>query len=64
MSTSTQRVGGAPAAADDAPVVVLGDRQLEHDRAVVLLELLDGHAVGRLDELAGEELEQLAHGVG
>src|SRR5690606_7778519 len=34
-------VGGAPALADHAAVVVLGHGQLEDDRAVVLLELLD-----------------------
>ena len=45
-----QRVRGASAAADDLAVVVVGDRQLEHDRAVVLLELLDRHLVGLVDE--------------
>src|SRR6185312_1006813 len=54
-----QRVGGATAAADHLAVVVVGDRQLEHERAVVLLELLDGHLVRLVDELAGEVFEQL-----
>src|SRR5512141_1859060 len=36
-----QGVGGAPASPDDLAVVVLGDRELEDDGAVVLLELLN-----------------------
>ena len=60
LHDGAQRVGGAPAAADDLAVVVVGDRQLEDDRAVVLLELLDLHRVGLVDERADELLEQLA----
>src|SRR3954451_16729882 len=58
-----QRVGGPAAAADDLAVVVLGDRDLEHDGAVVLLELLDRDLPGLVDEALGQLLEQLAHGV-
>ena len=57
-----QRVGGAPAAADHPAVVVRGDAQLEHDRAVVLLELLDRDRVGIVDQAFGEVLEQPARG--
>ena len=53
-----QRLGGASAAADDLAVVIVVDRQLEHERAVVLLELLDLDALGLVDERAGEVLEQ------
>src|SRR4051794_23923321 len=61
LDDGAQRVGGAPAAPDDLPVVVVGDGQLEDDRAVVLLELLDGHLVGMRDEHPGELLEEVAH---
>ena len=50
-----------PAAADDLAVVVVVDGQLEHERAVVLLELLDLDLVGLVDERPDEVLEQLAH---
>src|SRR5262245_47404337 len=56
-----QGVCRASAAADDLAVVVLGDRELEHDRAVVFFELLDGHLVGMVDQLAHQRFEQFAH---
>src|SRR4051794_34756845 len=54
-----QGVGGAAAAADDLAVVVLGDCELEHDRAVVLLELLDLDPVRLVDQRPGQLLQQL-----
>src|SRR3954465_5589741 len=52
---------GASPASDDLAVVVIRDRQLEHERAVVLLELLDLDLVGRIHQLLREIDEQLAH---
>src|SRR4051812_23338744 len=59
-----QGVRGAPALADHAAVVLVADRQLEDDRAVVLVELLDGDRGGVVDELARQVLEQLLHARG
>ena len=39
-------LGGASAASDDLSVVIIVHRELEHERAVVLLELLDLHLSG------------------
>ena len=55
-------LGGASAASDDLSVVILVHRQLEDERAVVLLVLLDLHLVGVIDQQPREVLEQLAHG--
>ena len=49
------------AAADDLAVVVVADGQLEHQRAVVLLELLHADAVRLVHQGAGQVLEQLLH---
>src|SRR4051794_16693863 len=62
LDEGAQRLRGAAAPADDAAVVVVIDRQLEHERAVVLLELLDLDLRGLLHERPDEVLEQLAHG--
>ena len=43
-------MGRAPAATDHPAVVVGTDAELEHDRAVVLLELLDGDRLWVIDE--------------
>src|SRR5918994_1710688 len=56
-----QRLGGAPATADDLAVVVVADGQLEHERAVVLLELLDPDAVRLVHQRARQVLEELLH---
>src|SRR3954471_18833607 len=61
LDDRAQSVRGPPAAADDLAVVVLPHGKLEDDRAVVLLELLDGHGVGLVDERPREVLEQLPH---
>src|SRR5919202_1988294 len=61
LGARARRVRGPPAAADDLAVVVLGDGQLEDDGPVVLLELLDGHGVGLIDERPRQVLEQLPH---
>src|SRR3954471_16794949 len=53
---------GASPASDDLSVVILVDRELEDQRAVVLLELLDLDGLGGVDEEPREVLEQLAHG--
>ena len=58
LHDGAQRVGRAPAAADDLAVVVVGHRQLEDDGAVVLLEVLDLDLVRLVDERAGERLQQ------
>src|SRR3954468_9809361 len=63
LDDGSQRLRGAAAPADDAAVVVVVDRQLVHERAVVLLELLDLDRVGLLHERPDEVLEQLARGV-
>src|SRR5262249_40641790 len=55
---SSQRVCGAPAAADDPAVVLCRDTQLEDDRFVLLLDLLDGDLVGQRHETLGEVLKQ------
>src|SRR3954447_16043091 len=57
-----QRLRRAAAPADDAPVVLVVDGELEHERPVVLLELLDADLVGLVDERLREVLEQLPHG--
>src|SRR3954452_18385398 len=62
LDHGAQGVGGPPALADHAAVVLLADGELQDDGAVVLVELLHGHLVGMVDELAGQVLEQLAHG--
>ena len=62
LTTVRSALAGATAAADDLAVVVLGHRELEDDRAVVLLELLDLHRVGLVDQRRGQVLEQLPHG--
>ncbi len=64
ISTTTTRVlpqggDGAPAAADHLPGVVVGHVQLQDDRAVVLVESLDRHLVGIVDEGPSEELEEI-----
>src|SRR3954447_5740327 len=58
-----QGVGRAAALADDPAVVVLADRQLQDDGAVLLVELLHRDLVGVVDELPGEVVEQLLHRV-
>ncbi len=45
-----QRLRGAPAAADDLAVVVGRHCELQHDRAVILVELLDRDLLGPIDE--------------
>ena len=55
-----QRLRGAAAAADHLAVVLGADGELEHDRAVGLLEAFDGDLLGVVDEPLGEVLEQLA----
>jgi hypothetical protein len=54
-----QRLGGAALPSDHLAAVILGDGQLEDDRLVVLLELVDLDAVGLVDQGPREELEQL-----
>ena len=56
-----QRVHRPPAPADDLADVVLGDPQLVDRGAVVLLEGLDGHGIGIVDQAAGEELDEVVH---
>src|SRR4051794_18904981 len=53
--------GGGPAAAsDDLSVVILVHRELEHERAVVLLELLDLDLLGPVDDRLRQVLEEVA----
>src|SRR3954447_11917949 len=61
LDDRAQSVGGPPAAADDLAVVVLRHGELEDDRAVVLLELLDGHAAGPVEEPPRKVGEQPPH---
>src|SRR5215204_1692037 len=56
-----ERGDGTPAAADHLAGVVIGHVQLQHDRAVVLLERLHAHLVRTVDERPGEILEELLH---
>src|SRR3954464_6985421 len=51
---------GASPASDDLAVVILVHAQLEHQRAVVFLELLDRHLVGVVHEQPHQIVEQLA----
>ena len=62
LTIGAEGLRGASPAPDDLAVVVIGDRQLEHERAVVLLELLDLDLVGLVDQRLREIVEQLAHG--
>jgi hypothetical protein len=56
---TTQRLCGATAAADDLAEIVLGHTELQHERAIVFLELAHLDLVGLVDQRLGEELEQL-----
>ena len=60
LGDRADRVRDAAAAADHPAEVVVGDRDLE-DQVAVLLELLDHDRVGVLDQRPDEELEQVAH---
>src|SRR3954466_12985490 len=53
---------GASPASDDLAVVILVHAQLEHERAVVFLELLHRHLVGVIHEQPRQIVEQLAQG--
>src|SRR5262249_35574767 len=55
-----QRAGDAPLPADHLAEIVLGDVQAQND-GVFLLDALDTHLVGCVDELPRKELEQLRH---
>ena len=57
----TQRLRCAPAAADHLAVVLLRDGELQHDGAVVLLELLDGDLFGLVDQPLREVDQELLH---
>jgi hypothetical protein len=46
LTTVRRALAVRPAAADDAAVVVVADGELEHQRAVVLGELVDRHRLG------------------
>src|SRR5947209_15920320 len=59
-----QGSGGAPAAADDVAVVVLRNRELEDDGAVVFGHLRHLDLVRLVDEAPGEVLEQISWGAG
>ena len=59
LHDGAQRLGRAALAADHLAAVVLGDAQLEDDRVVVLLELVNLDLVRLVDQGPGEELEQL-----
>jgi hypothetical protein len=49
--------------ADHLAPVVLGDRELEDDRLIVFLELVNLDAIRLVDQRSGEELEQLLQAV-
>src|SRR5205085_7451634 len=63
LDDGPERLRGPPASSDDVPVVILVDPELQHQRALGLVERLDLHLVGMVDERLGEVLEQVArHG--
>ena len=53
-----QRCDRTPTAADHLPCLVIGDVDLEHDGAVLLVEALDRDLLRLVDERPGEVLEQ------
>src|SRR3954470_2550947 len=63
LDDRAQGVRGAPHLADHPAVDLVADRQLEDDRAVLLVELLDGDGVRIIDELPRQVVEQLLHRV-
>ena len=60
LDDCAEGLGGSPASPDDLSVVIIVDRELQNERTVVLLELLDLHPLGMVDEELREVLEQLA----
>ena len=56
-----QRPDEPALAADHLADVVLGHMELEDERPVVLLDLLDAHGVGLVDEPAGKLGDELGH---
>src|SRR3954451_20597120 len=62
LDDRAEGLGGAPASSDDLSVVIIVHREFQDQRPVVLLELLDLHLLGVIDEKPREILEQLAQG--
>ena len=56
LDDRAQRLRSASAPPDHLPIIIVGDTQLEHDRAVVLLELLDRDIFGIVDQPLSEVL--------